>query len=129
MLDQDPQDEPPGTGGLLVALNQLRLFLTQRQKAFTTFEYFGTEPLDGAAEKVDVLVSTLASVQSRWYFNSTNGAFVGFDTLLLPDTDPCEVRFREMGSFDGLRFPTEIAVRRGDSEFATFRVVRIKDRK
>jgi hypothetical protein len=71
----------------------------------------------------------LGSVESHWYFSTANGAFLGFDTWLLPDSDPCEVRFREIGSFDGLRFPAEFVVRHGDSEFATFRVLRIKDRK
>jgi serine protease Do len=114
---------------LLAALNQLRLLLTQRQKAFSNFEYFGTEPLDGGTQMVDVLVSNMGSVECHWYFSTANGALMGFDTWLLPDTDPCEVRFREIGSFDGLRFPAEIVVRHGDSEFATFRVQRIKDRK
>lgn len=79
-FDQDPQDEPPGSGGLLVALNQLRLLLTQRDKAFGSLAYFGTEPLDGGGEQVDVLVSTLGSVECRWYFSVAGRSLVGFDT-------------------------------------------------
>ena len=108
---------------MLVALNQLRLFLTQRDKAFPSLVYFGTEPLDGGSEMVDVLVSTIGSVECRWYFSVAGGALAGFDTRLAEDTDACEIRFREMGTFDGVRFPSEIVIRHGDTEFATFRVL------
>jgi serine protease Do len=128
-FDQDPQDEPAGTGGLLVALNQLRLFLTERDKAFPSLVYFGTEPLDGGSEMVDVLVSTLGSVECRWYFNVAGGALVGVDTRFVEDADPCEIRFRQMGAFGQVRFPSEIVVRHGDTEYATFRVLHVTERK
>jgi serine protease Do len=126
--DQEPQDEPGGTGGLLVALNQFRLLLSQREKAFNSFLYFGTEPLDGGSEMVDVLVSTSGGVETRWYFNAAGGALVGFDTRLVEDTDECQVRFREMGTFEGIRFPSEILVRHGDSDYAVLRIERLKER-
>jgi len=128
-FDQDPQDEPQGSGGLLVALNQLRLLLTQRDKAFGSLVYFGTEPLDGGNEQVDVLESNLGSVDSRWYFSVANGGLVGFDTRLSDDADACEIRFREIGAFEGLHFPSEIVVRHGDREYAIFRVLHLKERK
>jgi len=128
-FDQDPQDEPAGSGGLLVALNQLRLFLTQREKAFASLVYFGTEPLDGGSELVDVLVSSLGSVECRWYFSVATGALAGFDTRLVEDTDDCQIRFRELGNFEGVRFPSVIVVRHGESDYATFRVVHLKERR
>jgi serine protease Do len=128
-FDQDPQDEPQGSGGLLVALNQLRLLLTQGDKAFGSLVYFGTEPLDGGNEQVDVLESNLGSVDGRWYFNVANGGLVGFDTRLSDDADACEIRFREVGTFEGLHFPSEIVVRHGDREYAIFRILHIKARK
>lgn len=128
-FDQDPQDEPQGSGGLLVALNQLRMFLTQKEKAFGSLVYWGTEPLDGGGEQVDVLVSTSGSVESRWYFAVASRTLVGFDTRLADDADACEIRFRQIGAFAGIHFPSEIAVRHGDSEYATFHVLDLKDRK
>jgi serine protease Do len=128
-FDQEPQDEPAGTGGLLVALNQLRLLLTQREKGFTALVYFGTEPLDGGKQTVDVLLSALGSVETRWYFNASTGALAGFDTTLLEDTDPCEIRFRDVATIDGIRFPGEILVRHGDTDYALFRVLHAKERK
>jgi serine protease Do len=128
-FDQEPQDEPTGTGGLLTALNQLRLLLTQREKGFTALVYFGTEPLDGGKETVDVLVSALGSVETRWYFNASTGALAGFDTTLLEDTDPCEVRIRDVALFEGIHFPTQMLVRHGDTDYALFRVLHAKERK
>jgi serine protease Do len=127
--DQEPQDEPAGTGGLLVALTQLRLLLTQREKGFTALVYFGTEPLDGGKQTVDVLVSALGSVETRWYFSAATGALAGFDTTLLEDTDPCEVRVRDVAAFDGIHFPAELLVRHGDTDYALFRVLHAKERK
>jgi hypothetical protein len=112
-----------------VALAQLRLMLTQRDKAFTSLLYLGTEPLDGGQEMVDVLVSNLGSVECRWYFAADSGAFAGFDTRLIEDADECQIRFRQLGSFDGVRFPSEISVHHGDLEYATFRVLRLKERR
>jgi serine protease Do len=128
-VEEEPKDEPTGTGGLLVALNQLRLLVTQREKAFPTLFYFGTEPLDGGRETVDVLTCSLGSVECRWYFNAANGEFRGFDTRLLENSDGCEIRFRDLGMIDGVRFPAEIQVRHGDSDYAIYRVVHMKERK
>jgi hypothetical protein len=112
-----------------VALNQLRLLLTQRDKAFGSLVYFGTEPLDGGNDQVDVLESNLGSVDGRWYFSVANGGLVGFDTRLSDDADACEIRFREVGAFEGLHFPSELVVRHGDREYAIFRILHIKARK
>ncbi len=128
-FDQQPQDEPNGTGGLLVALGQLRLMLTQRDKGFGSFSYFGTEPLDGGRDLVDVLSTTLGSVDCRWYFSPSGAALLGFDTFLGEDVDSCDIRFHDLKKFDGVPFPSEIVVRHGDSEYATFRVQRLKQRR
>jgi hypothetical protein len=34
-----------------------------------------------------------------------------------------------MGTFDGVRFPAEIVIRHGDTEYASFRVLSFKERK
>jgi serine protease Do len=128
-FEQEPQDEPAGTGGLLVALNQLRLLLTQREKGFSALVYFGTEPLDGGKETVDVLVSALGSVETRWYFDVASGALAGFDTTLMEDTDPCEIRIRDIAAIDGIHFPSQILVRHGDTDYALFHVLHAKERK
>ncbi len=116
----DPIDEPPGTGGLLMAMHHLKLLLTTGGGTFTDFYYLGSEPLDGGNENVDVIVAVLTGVESRWYFSKTEGLLLGFDSRLTEDVDECEVRFSELTEFDGRKLPRSITVRRGGKEFATF---------
>jgi len=119
-LDKDLLDEPPGTGGLLVALHHLRLLLTQGGTPFTEFSYLGSEPLDGRGEHVDVIISVLTSVESRWYFSKKDGSFVGYDTRLSDDVDACEVRFQGSAEFDGRKLPARLQVRSGGQEYGMF---------
>jgi len=119
-LDRALADEPPGTGGLLVALHHLRSLLTQRDEPFSEFYYLGSEPLDGRGPTVDVIVSLLTGIECRWYFRTTDGGFAGFDTRLSDESDPCEIRFGRFTEFDGRQLPAHIEVRSGENEFATF---------
>ncbi len=64
--DSDGADEPPGTGGFLIGVHHLRLLLSIGPSAFTDSFYFGSEPLDGRGELVDVLVCSLSAVETRW---------------------------------------------------------------
>lgn len=116
-------DEPPGSGGLLAALYQFKLLLTSGVESFPEFSYVGSQPLDGHGAMVDVLRTRKAGVESHWFFRKTDGTFVGFDTRLGTDVDPCEIRFLEMGNFAGRRFPNRFVVRHGDADFATFDVL------
>jgi S1-C subfamily serine protease len=113
-------DEPPGTGGLLIALHQFRLLLTHGKDAFSDFYYLGSEPLDGRGELVDVLVSRKDGVETRWYFQRADLRLIGFDASLAGDVDPAEVRFQEIGAISGRHFPTKIRAGSGGTEFATF---------
>ena len=47
----------------------------------------------------------------------------------MEDTDPCEIRFREMAAFDVSISRAEILVRHGDTEYALFHVLHAKERK
>ncbi|MDB5343359.1 MAG: peptidase and chymotrypsin/Hap [Schlesneria sp.] len=116
-------DEPPGSGGLLAALYQFKQLITAGTETFTEFSYVGSQPLDGYGAMVDVLRTRKAGVESYWFFRKTDGAFVGFNSQLGTDVDPCEIRFLEMGNFAGKRFPNRFAVRHGDVEFGTFDVL------
>jgi hypothetical protein len=124
--DADFGDEPPGSGGLLPALLQFTQLLVEGEKAFTEFFYYGSQPLDGRAEIVDVLITKKANVECRWYFRVTDGSLVGFDTSLATDVDSCEVRFLQYGEFQGRRFPNRFAVKYGDIEYGIFDVQSIE---
>lgn len=121
--DADFLDEPPGSGGLLAALYQFKLLLTQGPEAFTDFYYLGSHPLSGQDAPVDVLVTRKGGVETHWYFRKGDGQFAGFNTRLETDVDPCEVRFLELGTQSGRPFPNRFSVAHGGAEFATFEVV------
>jgi serine protease Do len=119
-LDEPFADQPPGSGGLLAAMHQLRLMLTSPADRFTEFFYVGSEPLDGDGERVDVLHTSRGTVTSRWYFLKSDGSFVGFDTEVEPDVDPCQVRIDEIADVGGRPFPRRIRILQAGEEFAAF---------
>lgn len=118
----DPVDEPPGTGGLLTAFDQLKQLLSRGSEAFSVVYYVGSEPLDGVGPKVDVLQTEVGLVHSRWFFSQQTGRLVGFDSSLARDVDACEIRFHSVDDFQSLRFPSAFTVRSGQQEFGSFRV-------
>ncbi len=121
--ESDLTADPPGSGGLLVALHHWRQMLTDGKKAFPQFYYLGTEPLDGDLSRmVDVIVSTQDTAESRWYFETSTGQFVGFDLYVEPDVDPCEVRFQGVRTSDGRRWPAALQVKSGEQLFATIAI-------
>src|SRR6185369_2175921 len=99
------EDEPPGTGGLLLALHQFRLLLQRGHQGFSEFYYQGSEPLDGNGPSVDVLFSERFGARTQWYFSREGGLLVGFDTYRDDDVDPCEVRVEGVTDVAGRRLP------------------------
>ena len=118
-------DEPPGSGGLLAALYQFKLLLTEGKAAFSEFSYDGSQPLDGRGTMVDVLVTKKSMVECRWYFSIDNGALIGFDSSLGSDVDASEVRFLQSSDFQGRHFPNRFTVRYGDTDYGTFDLLSI----
>ena len=121
-LDKDFTDEPSGSGGLLVAMHQLRLMLTKQETGFSEFYYLGSEPLDVTGEIVDVLITTVKGVETRWFFTRQKPSLVGFASQLAEDTDECEVYFLSLREQDGRFFPSRILVRSGGRDYLTLEV-------
>lgn len=109
-LDQDFTDQPLGTGGLLTALEQLKHLLLDPHAYFTEFYYLGSEPLDSGGRRVDVIIGTKGETTSRFYFDQSTGAFVGFDLSLEEYVDPCQVRFEEPVRQGDVVFPRILRV-------------------
>jgi S1-C subfamily serine protease len=120
------EDEPPGTGGLLLAMHHLRRMLVLGPKGFSEFYYLGSEPLDGAGTAVDVLYCERYGARSHWYFSRATGMLVGYDTFRDEDVDPCEIRFEGDLSLAGRRIPEIFIVRSGDREFGRFKMTTLK---
>jgi len=110
--------EPPQSGGLLYAMQQFKVMLTEGADGFDTLYYFGSEPLDGTGERVDVLISEYSVATSRWYFSKSDGRLVGFDTQLEPDRDECEIRMGRLREFGKQQFPAKLIVNHAGKEFA-----------
>lgn len=121
-LDQEFTELPANSGGLLAALYQLRMLLSDPAGYFTEFYYLGSEPLDGTGERVDVLVTTKGLVTSRWYFGRTQSGLLGFDTATSEENAPCEIRFDEVQSFGNLALPKHWQVRRLNGVYGEFQL-------
>ncbi len=115
-------DEPPGSGGLLVAMHHLRLMLQKQADGFSEFYYLGSEPLDLTGEMVDVLVTTLTGVETRWYFARNPASFVGMSCQLTEDAEECEVYFGTVDQFENRFFPGQIIIRSSGREYLRLQV-------
>jgi serine protease Do len=122
----DILDEPPGSGGLLVAMHHLRLMLQKQAGGFSEFYYLGSEPLDLTGEMVDVLVTTLTGVETRWYFARTPAAFVGMSCQITEDAEECEVYFGTVDQFEDRFFPGQIIIRSGGREYLRLNVGKLE---
>jgi S1-C subfamily serine protease len=120
--DSKFEDEPPGSGGLLLALHHLRRLFVQGPGGFSEFYYLGSEPLDGTGSPVDVLFCERYGARSHWYFSRDTGMLVGCDTFREDDVDACEIRFEGLAEFNGRRVPEMFIVRSGDREFGRFKI-------
>jgi serine protease Do len=114
------EDEPPATGGLLLAMHHLRLLLVRGAAGFSEFYYQGSEPFDGSGPLVDVLFSERNGARSQWYVSRETGQLVGFDTYRDDDVDPCEIRLEGLTELTGRKLPAVFIVRHADKEFARF---------
>ncbi|VAX36830.1 periplasmic serine proteinase DO [hydrothermal vent metagenome] len=127
--DADLEDKPRGTGGLLAAMQQLKLLLSkgnlpEKEKTYFEFYYLGTEPLDGSGDQVDVLVTTNSTVTTHWYFK--NNKFIGFDNWLEENGEECVVRFTQFKEFEGREFPSQFTVSYMGKIVSSFDIENIK---
>jgi S1-C subfamily serine protease len=113
---------PPRSGGLLAALHLWQRLLLVGPRRFGEVYYLGTAPWTSDEELSDCLVALHGGVESKFYFNPTNGDLVGIETQLADDQDPCEIYFDEIRSFDGRALPHHWMVRHGDELFADITV-------
>ncbi len=128
--------DPPGSGGLLVALFHLRQLLTQLEAGFPGdgCQHGGTEPYWPPAEPgqpldqrkprmAEVLKTSLGGVQGRWYLDLTTGALLAVEVTPEAGEDPCEIHFSQP-SLDpqGRSLPRDWIIAQGDRVFARLKV-------
>ncbi len=138
---RDAYLDPPGSGGMLVALYQYRQLLAFGEKGFIgEFSHGGMEPFYlPPAEKeqpdytklrvdCDVLRTKHAGVPAKWYFAQKDdkerrlvkGQLLGFEVTLDPEQDPCEVYLSGYQKTDGRMLPGRIDIVSSDKHYATF---------
>jgi S1-C subfamily serine protease len=120
----DPRsaDSPPGSGGLLLALNLWRRLAVEGLDRFGDVTYIGTAPLAGQDGLVDVLSAIHAGVECRLMFHPADGHLLALEMYREDDTDPCELRFSDYREHDGRWLPQLLEVRLGDDLFETFKL-------
>jgi len=106
--------DPPGSGGLLVALSLWRRLLIKGVAGFGEVEYLGTAPLAGQKQLLDVLVANHGDVECQFLFDPADGQLLAMEMTPEDDTDPCELIFSEYKEVEGRMLPGRIEVRHGD---------------
>lgn len=127
--------DPPGSGGLLLAMYHYRQFLAFGEKGgFREYSHGGSEPFylappekgqpDYAKLRTDseVIRTELTGTTAKWYFSTTDQTLLGFELTPDRDEDPCEVFFSDYRKVDGRLLPHKIEVRYGDKQYAVLDV-------
>jgi hypothetical protein len=106
--------DPPGSGGLLVALAMWRRFLMQGPAGFDELTYWGTAPVPGQEGLADVIVGISNGVECRFHFDSSEGQLVLLEMWPEEDTDPCELYFDDYREVQGCWLPGRLEIRVGE---------------
>jgi len=136
--------DPPGSGGMLMALYLYRQLLAFGEKGFVgEFSHGGTEPFyppvpekerpDYARMRVDaeVLRTRHAGIGAKWYFavqddtarKIQKGQLLGFEVTTDREEDPCEVYLSEYQKVDGRLLPQRMEFIHADKNYATFTAI------
>lgn len=115
---------PPRSGGLLAALHLWQRLLLVGPRRFGEVYYFGTLPWSTSPQLPDCLVGVAGGVETRFYFDPTEGDLVGVDMQAAEDLDPCEIYFSDFRPVGGRRMPHRWVIRHGDEQFADLRITK-----
>jgi S1-C subfamily serine protease len=137
---QDDLENPPGSGGVMVALMQYRQLLALGAKGFPGDGFFhgGWEPFYPATDNpkpdyaklrvdCDVIGTRLANVPAKWYFSKKDGTLLGAEVHLLErEKDPCELYFSDYKKVGERSLPHTIEVRYGKERYALLNVTKFE---
>jgi S1-C subfamily serine protease len=117
--------DPPGSGGLLVALTLWRRLLTEGLEGYGQVYYLGTFPLPGREELVDCLVGIHGGVECRFFTDPTSGQLLALEMFADEQLDPCELYFSDYTEFEGRMLPRTLSVRHGDDLYGRFQLSKV----
>jgi len=131
--------DPPGSGGLFLALYQYHQFLALGDKGgFREFGHGGIEPFYPPAPGKDqskylarrilaeVVRTEMMGVPTKWYFSPKDGTLLGLEMTIDREEDPCEIYFSDYHMVNGRSLPSTIEVWCGDKQFARLQVTEFK---
>ena len=119
--DLSETSDPPGSGGLLVALGLWRKMLVLGPSKFSSVYYVGTAPLAGRGGLYDVLLANDGGVDCRFMFGS-DGQLAALEMLPADDTDPCEIYFADYRESEGRWLPHRLEIHYGDVQYGILNV-------
>ena len=117
--------DPPGSGGLLVALHLWQRLLCRGVMEFGDLQYVGRLPSAETHDSFDMLRGFYGGVEVRFLFDPEDGRPVGMEMFAEEDVDPCEIRFDDYQQSSGHLLPHRIEVRHGDAKYGVFQVNKI----
>ncbi|MCU0704722.1 MAG: trypsin-like peptidase domain-containing protein [Fimbriiglobus sp.] len=146
--DIPPADRflPQGSGGLLSALFQFKLFFSKLDAAggFKSndsinpgFTHGGMEPVypidadmkvkvgeELTKSRIDceVIRTAVDNYVTKWYFHPKDATLVGWETTFVKEEDPCEVYACDHKDVNGVKLPHCLIVRWGDKVYATLTI-------
>jgi len=117
--------DPPGSGGLLVALHLWQRLLQRGVAEFGGLQYVGQVPSAETGTRMDLLRGFYGGVEARFFFDPSDGRLVGMEMFAEEDVDPCEIRFDDYRRVAGHFLPYQIEVRHGDQEYGILQIAQI----
>ena len=107
--------DPPGSGGLLVALAMWRRLLVAGPEKFGEVYYLGHRAARRARQAVSTCWSApMATSSASSSSIPTTGNWPPLEMTPEEDTDPCELYFSDYREVEGRMLPGRIEVRHGD---------------
>ena len=135
---------PQGSGGLLAALSQYKIFFSRlngkggfkpNDSINPGFVHGGVEPvypvkpdmklgddLKDARIDCEVIRTAVDVYTTKWFFHPKDATLVGFETTFKSDEDPCEVYLGDYKEVSGVKLPHAMTVRWGDKVYCTMTI-------
>ncbi len=118
--------DPPGSGGMLVALGLWRRLLVGGPSKFGQVYYLGTEPLYSSEGKslglCDILVGIHGGVECHFLFEPTSGHLAAVEMYPDDDVDACEILLSDYREVEGRQAPHHVEIRRPDGIYQVYQI-------
>jgi S1-C subfamily serine protease len=117
--------DPPGSGGLLLALGMWRRLLTHGLTDFGDVTYLGDAARLGWEERLDVLSGTFAGVATEFFFDPSTGQLVLIEMFASDDDDPCQITCSDYREMKGVSLPHRLDILYGEKPYQAIQFAEI----